>query len=378
MMAGQDEHWMQRAIRLAERGLFSAAPNPRVGCTIVKSGVEIGSGWHPGTGEPHAEVFALREAGKAARGATAYVNLEPCSHFGRTPPCADALLEAGVARVVVGHIDPNPQVAGQGIERLRAAGVAVTVGVLEEACDALNKGFFKRMQQGVPWVRVKIAHSLDGRTAMASGESQWITGEEARADVQYWRARSCAVLTGADTLLHDQARLKVRRDLLVRRWPEHPPVENPLRILIDSQLRVSPDHPFFSDLSDVMVCTSADQEGDALAALHHRGIPVLCLPRRGDHLDLNELLQALGERGINELMVESGPRLSGAFIQQQLVDELVLYCAPRWLGSKGLPVVDLPLTRMAKSVLLDVQDQRQFGADWRIIAVPEYTTESAL
>ncbi|TGG90378.1 bifunctional diaminohydroxyphosphoribosylaminopyrimidine deaminase/5-amino-6-(5-phosphoribosylamino)uracil reductase RibD [Natronospirillum operosum] len=368
---------MQRALRLAEKGLFTAAPNPRVGCSIVKGGVEIGAGWHPGVGEPHAEVFALREAGTAARGATAYVNLEPCSHFGRTPPCADALVAAQVARVVVGNIDPDPRVAGRGVEKLRAAGIEVITEVLAEACDALNQGFFKRMHTGRPLVRLKIAHSLDGRTAMASGESQWITGEAARADVQYWRARSCVVLTGADTLLHDQARLKVRPDLLKRRWPDHPPLQGPKRVVVDSQLRVPPDHPFYADVSDVLVCTAADQSGPVLEALTHRGIQVISLPRRGEHLDLDELLLALGERGVNEVLVETGPRLSGAFIRQHLIDEVVLYMAPRWLGSRGLPVVDLPLDQMADSLGLQIREQRQFGSDWRIIAVPEKHSASA-
>ena len=371
MTRGTDNRWMQRAIRLAEQGLFSARPNPRVGCTIVKSGVELGAGWHPGTGEPHAEVFALREAGTAARGATAYVNLEPCSHFGRTPPCADALIESGVARVVVGNVDPNPLVSGQGIERLRQAGLEVVTDVLAAESDALNIGFFKRMRTGLPLVRLKIAHSLDGRTAMADGASQWITSEASRADVQYWRARSCAVLTGADTLLHDQSKLKVRHDLLKRRWPGHPPVQWPLRIVIDSQLRVPADHPFYADASDVMVLTAGDRSGPRLQELLHRGIPVISLPRKGDHLDLAAVLEALGERGINELMVECGPTLGGAFTRQGLVDEFLLYIAPKWLGSAGRPVSELPFSNMDEAVNMEILDQRQFGGDWRIIAAPK-------
>lgn len=367
--AGADQHWMQQALHLAAQGLFCASPNPRVGCVIVKSGQAVGSGWHPGTGEPHAEVYALRDAGDAARGATAYVNLEPCSHHGRTPPCADALIDAGVARVVVANTDPNPKVSGTGLERLRKAGIEVLNGVLWEQGEALNRGFFKRMRQGRPWVSLKLAHSLDGRTAMASGESQWITGQAARADVQYWRARSCAVLTGADTLLHDQSRLQVREDLLVQRWPDYPPLGTTRRLVIDSHLRVPANHPFFAQTEDACVVCGDDSPQAALQPFRDAGIQIEPISRGHDgHLQLDALLDTLGRQGVNELLVECGPTLAGAWIQAGLVDECILYCAPIWLGSEGRPVAELPYTRMNEALPLKVLEQRQFGDDWRIIA----------
>ncbi len=372
MTRPNDAAWMQRTVRLAAQGQFRARPNPRVGCSIVKAGVEIGAGWHPGAGQPHAEVYALREAGSAARGATAYINLEPCSHYGRTPPCADALIEAGIRRVVIGHIDPNPLVAGKGVKKLQDAGIDVVTGVLEEECDALNRGFFQRMDTGRPRVRCKIAQSLDGRTAMGSGESQWITGEAARADVQYWRATSDAVVTGADTLLVDQARLRVRPDLLARRWPGHPWVKPPVRVLIDSQLRVPPEHPFFSEPTETMVMTAEDAPSEARGALNAIGVDVVSVARGADsnHLDLESVLTLLGENEFNEVLVEAGPTLSGAFASAGLIDEWILYIAPRLLGSEGLPTVAWPLESLADAPHLRVLDQRQFGPDWRIIAAP--------
>ncbi|WLD57404.1 bifunctional diaminohydroxyphosphoribosylaminopyrimidine deaminase/5-amino-6-(5-phosphoribosylamino)uracil reductase RibD [Salinispirillum sp. LH 10-3-1] len=366
--AAADIIWMQRALHLAERGLFSTTPNPRVGCVLVKDGQSVGEGWHPGAGQPHAEVFALNAAGLAATGATAYVTLEPCSHFGRTPPCADALIAAGVARVVVGCEDPNPLVAGAGIARLRAAGIDVTSGVLADQAEGLNLGFMQRMRTGLPWVRAKLAHSIDGRTAMESGESFWITGAPARADVQYWRARSCALITGADTLLMDQARMQVRLDLLAQRWPDHPAVLSPLRGVVDSRLRVPADHPFYA-VDRAMLFTGNGHSVAQLDAYRARGVAVVTCASNGDHLDLLALLRRLVEaHAVNEVMIEAGAELTGAFYRAGLIQELILYCAPRLLGSAGRPLMALPLDTMADAVTLDVLDRRQFGADQRIIA----------
>lgn len=365
----QHERWMQRALQLAEHGLFTATPNPRVGCCIVKNGVEVGAGWHPGAGQPHAEVFALREAGSAAKGATAYINLEPCSHFGRTPPCADALLAANIDRVVMGHIDPNPKVAGQGVARLKAAGVEVLTDVLTASCHALNIGFFKRMETGLPWVRLKIAHSLDGRTAMASGESQWITSAAARADVQAWRARSCVVLSSAQTILQDDARLQVRTDLLAERWPNHPPVGNTRRAVLDQHLRVSVQHAFYScDADSAVLITSDVHSESALAPYRDLGVQILTLPTSANQFAMKEVMQALGHIECNEVLVEAGPQLNAALVRSGCVDELVLYVAPQWLGSSGMPVLDLPLQRLKDALQLKVMEQRQIGPDWRIIA----------
>ena len=363
------ERWMQRALRLAEHGLFTASPNPRVGCCIVKNGVEVGAGWHPGAGEPHAEIFALREAGTAAKQATAYINLEPCSHFGRTPPCADALLAAHVGRVVMGHIDPNPKVAGQGIARLRAAGVEVITDVLPDSCHALNVGFFKRMETGLPWVRLKIAQSLDGRTAMASGESQWITSAAARSDVQLWRARSCVVLSSAQTILHDDARLQVRSAMLAERWPDHPPLGQPRRAVLDQHLRVPASHAFFqTDASSAILISSDCHCEQTLMTYRDSGVTIVTLPCGPDGFDMTAVMQALGELECNEVLVESGPQLSAAMVQSGCVDEVILYVAPRWLGSAGLPVVDMPLQSLQASIPLKILEQRQIGPDWRIIA----------
>lgn len=365
----QHERWMQRALRLAERGLFTTSPNPRVGCSIVKSGVEIGAGWHSGAGQPHAEVFALREAGTAAKGATAYINLEPCSHFGRTPPCADALLAAHISRVVIGHIDPNPMVAGQGIARLQAAGVEVITDVLSHSCHALNVGFFKRMDTGLPWVRLKIAQSLDGRTAMASGASQWITGPSARADVQAWRARSCVVLSSAQTILQDHAHLQVRAPLLAERWPNHPSLGLTRRAVLDQNLRIPVSHSFYTvDPSSALLITSNKHEAQKLAPYRALGMKVISMPTEDVGFDMTEVLRALGQLECNEVLVEAGPKLNAALVQSGCVDEVVLYVAPCWMGSCGLPVVALPLTELHECLQLNVVEQRQFGPDWRIIA----------
>lgn len=364
-----DVHYMARALELARQGLYSTHPNPRVGCVIVRDGQIVGEGWHVRAGEPHAEVHALRQAGELARGATAYVTLEPCSHHGRTPPCADALVNAGVARVVAAMQDPNPQVAGRGLLRLQDAGIAVSSGVLESEARALNKGFIKRMETGLPYVRVKLAMSLDGRTAMASGESQWITGPDARAAVQRLRAQSSVVLTGADTVLIDNARLTVRPDELglapdVTALAAARP---PLRVLIDGRLRVPLSASFFqAGPALVAACAGQDTEN----TYREQGHELLNLPGAAGQVDLQRLLTELGARGANEVLVEAGARLAGAFAQAGLVDEFQIFIAGKFLGSSARPLLDLPLVQMSEALELNITDIRAVGKDWRVIAHP--------
>ena len=365
-----DQAYMAQALRLAEQGLYSAHPNPRVGCVIVAQQQVVGEGWHQRAGEPHAEVHALRQAGKRAQGATAYVTLEPCSHHGLTPPCAEALVQAGVQRVVIAMQDPNPQVAGRGIAHLRGQGIQVDLleGELNTVARRLNCGFVKRMEQNLPFVRLKLAMSLDGRTAMASGESQWITGSAARADVQSLRARSSAIITGAETVITDNARLTVRaaelplsselRDLALSRPP--------LRIVIDGRLRVPTDLAFFT-AGAVLVATY--QEPPANTA----EIEYIQVPELNGHIDLQALLLELAKRGVNELMVEAGPQLAGAFVQAGLVDELYIYMAAMLLGSSAQPLMRLPIDLMADAVHLQITEMRALDRDWRIIAQPVKT-----
>ena len=368
-LAANDARHMARALELARKGVYSTHPNPRVGCVIVRDGETVGEGWHVQAGGPHAEVHALRQAGDRARGATAYVTLEPCSHHGRTPPCADALVAAGVARVVVAMQDPNPQVAGQGLERLRQAGIAVTCPLLATEARALNPGFLKRMEHGQPYIRVKLAMSLDGRTAMASGESQWITGPAARSAVQRLRAQSSAVLTGADSVIADGARMTVRAaelgldaetvELATRRTP--------LRILIDGRLRVPLDAPFFQ-VGPALVVTCADAAAHPQYA--HGGHELLSLCGEDGRVDLPQLSIELARRGINEVLVEAGASLAGAFARQGLVDEYQLFIAAKFMGSTARPLLDWPLERMSEAAPLQIIEMTAVGDDWRVIAVP--------
>lgn len=361
-----DAHYMARALELARKGRYSTHPNPRVGCIIVRDGQVVGEGWHVRAGEPHAEVHALRAAGELARGATAYVTLEPCSHHGRTPPCADALVSAGVTRVVAAMQDPNPEVAGRGLRRLAETGIDTHSGVLEGEARAINKGFLKRMEHGLPYVRVKLAMSLDGRTAMASGESQWITGPAARSAVQRLRAESSVVLTGADTVLADNARLTVRaaelnldaeQTALAMSRP-------PLRVLIDGRLRVPLDAPFFK-AGPALVATCA-----AVEEQYANGPECLIVPGADGQVDLRRLLLELAARGVNEVLVEAGPRLAGAFAQQGLVDEYQIFVAGKFLGSSARPLLDWPLAQMSEAPLLKIIEMRAVGDDWRVTAIP--------
>ena len=365
-----DRSWMSRALMLAERGLYTTEPNPRVGCVLVADGEVVGEGWHVRAGEGHAEVNALAQAGERARGATAYVTLEPCSHFGKTPPCADALIKAGVSRMVAAMQDPNPQVAGNGLQRLREAGIAVECGLLEEQARALNPGFIKRMQQGLPWVRVKLAMSLDGRTAMASGESKWITGPAARADVQRLRARSGAVVSAADSVLLDDSALTVRASELGLPSDEAAAAaeRQPLRVLIDSLRRVPLEQRFFREAGpSLVISTSAEQAADDYLAA---GSELLAVPGADGKVDLQAVLQILAARGCNEVLVEAGAGLSGAFWRAGLVDELIVYMAPRLLGSQARPLMQLPFESMSEAMDVAVTDMRAIGQDWRITARP--------
>lgn len=358
MLFTQDSLWMAKALQLAERGLNSTSPNPRVGCVLVRDDKVVGEGWHQHAGEPHAEVHALRAAGKAARGATAYVTLEPCSHQGRTPPCADALVGAGVTRVVAAMQDPNPQVTGQGIEKLRAAGIEVECGLMEVVARELNIGFYSRMTRGLPWLRSKIAMSLDGRTALNNGMSQWITGAAARQDVQRWRGRSCAVLTGIGTLLADDPQLNVREPQLAMRQP--------LRVVLDSQLQMPLTARILCGGNAVVYTATFDFQ--KMAALEKLGVRVVVLPGVCGRVDLNAMLRDLASSGCNEVLVEAGSILNGALLQAGLVDELLLYVAPQLLGDMARGMAQLgELTMLDQCVELEWLDVRNVGKDLRIV-----------
>jgi diaminohydroxyphosphoribosylaminopyrimidine deaminase/5-amino-6-(5-phosphoribosylamino)uracil reductase len=373
-----DQQWMAEALQLARRGLYSTMPNPRVGCVIVRDGEVIGRGFHERAGEPHAEVYALRDARRqygedAPRGATAYVTLEPCAHHGRTPPCCEALSAAGIARVVCAMRDPNPQVAGKGIEHLQQAGIVAESGVLEAAARELNIGFVSRMERGRPWVRVKLAMSLDGRTAMASGESQWLTGIAARSDVQRLRARSCAVVSGVDTVLADNAALSVRASELNVPFADLIALRQPLRVVLDSKLRLRPPARIFAQPGPLMIATRNDEQ-KKWEAIVEAGAQILHLPASDsspdDRIDLHALMQWLAQQQCNEVLVEAGPTLAGAFLREGLVDRITLYVAPSLLGSNAKPLFDLPLEHMKDQLRLDIRDIRAIGNDWRIDAEP--------
>jgi diaminohydroxyphosphoribosylaminopyrimidine deaminase / 5-amino-6-(5-phosphoribosylamino)uracil reductase len=357
-----DRDAMQRALALAARGLESAHPNPRVGCVIAQGERIVGEGFHERAGEPHAEVFALRAAGTAARGATAYVTLEPCNHHGRTPPCVDALLAAGIARVVYASHDPDPRVDGAGAARLRAAGVSVAGGLLAAEANELNIGFLSRLRRGRPWVRLKLAMSLDGRTALASGESRWLTGAAARADVHAWRARSGAVLTGIGTVLADDPQLTVRREPAAARQP--------LRVVLDSRSRLPIDARLLREPGETLILTAAAGAAAAAARLARPGAVQVesVAADAGGRIDLAAALQRLGGAGINEVWVEAGATLSGALQAAGLVDEWVLYVAPLLLGADARPLLDLPgASTLAAAPRFVTRDVQPVGPDVRIM-----------
>ncbi|MCF8198639.1 MAG: bifunctional diaminohydroxyphosphoribosylaminopyrimidine deaminase/5-amino-6-(5-phosphoribosylamino)uracil reductase RibD [Sulfuritalea sp.] len=373
MSFSSDDHvFMARALQLAQRGLYSTTPNPRVGCVIVKDSRIIGEGWHEKAGMPHAEINALGKVGAGslcvpgrplrgqatAIGATAYVSLEPCNHFGRTPPCTDALIAAGVARVVAAMLDPNPQVAGQGLAKLSAAGTEVASGLLEAEATELNRGFVSRMTRGRPWLRLKVAASLDGKTALNNSVSQWITGPDARRDAHAWRARSCAVLTGIGTIKDDNPRLTVR---------EVPTTRQPLRVVIDSRLETPLDAAVLQG-GNVLIAAARD-DTERAAALRDRGAELVVLPNAQGKVELAALLQELGRRGINEVLAEAGTRLNGSLLSEGCVDELLIYQAPMLLGDSARGMFGLTeLTELAGATRLNIVERRVVGADFRIRA----------
>jgi diaminohydroxyphosphoribosylaminopyrimidine deaminase/5-amino-6-(5-phosphoribosylamino)uracil reductase len=356
---------MARALQLAAQGMYTTDPNPRVGCVLVRDQTVIGEGWHARAGEAHAEVLALREAGAAARGATAYVTLEPCSHVGRTPPCADALISAGISRVLCTTADPNPKVAGAGIDRLAAAGITVEVGLLAERGRALNAGFFSRFERGRPFVRLKLAMSLDGRTAHAGGARRWITGEAARADVQVWRARSSAVLTGSGTVQSDDPRLDVR--LAYGPW-----VRQPLRVVLDTERSCAATANIFRG-GEALIFAAPDAPRPPAETRDEPFVEYVARAPGG--LDLHAVLERLAAREMNEVLVECGARLAGSFLQAGLVDEFVLYIAPTMLGTEAAPLAELACPGgSAAPQSFELTHAQRIGGDVRLILRPKVVT----
>lgn len=367
----QDFQWMAHALRLAEQGLYTTTPNPRVGCVIVKNNQIVGEGAHLKAGEPHAEVFALSQAGLLAKDADIYVTLEPCSHFGKTPPCVQALIAAQPKRVIVAMQDPNPLVAGRGVAAMRTAGIVVSVGVLESQAVALNSGFVARMTRGLPFVRSKIAASLDGRTALKNGKSLWITGEPAREDVQHWRAQSCAIVTGIGTVLADNPSMTVRLNNTKRQ---------PLRIIVDSQLQTPVDCKMLDaamlQQSPILIAYAKDTNS-RLAALTAVGAELIRLPdanplpANSHQVDLRALLATLANRGVNDVLIEAGQGLNGALLNKNLIDEFIFYYAPKLMGADAKAMFAMPeLTDMQQVTDLQILDVRQVGQDIRLRAKP--------
>jgi len=358
MVTAADHEFMEQALELAGRGLYTTTPNPRVGCVIVRDGTIVGAGWHEKAGMPHAEALALRAAGTRTRGSTLYVNLEPCSHHGRTPPCADAIVDSGVARVVAAVQDPNPQVAGAGFSKLRAAGIAVEQGLREAEARELNVGFFARMTRGRPWVRMKIAASLDGRTALANGKSQWITGEAARADGHRWRARACAILTGFGTVRDDDPQLNVRGVDTPRQ---------PLKIVVDSKFETSPSARLLKAGKTLVV--GAVDDAKRVASLKAAGAEVVSIPNESGKVELFKLMEELARRELNEIHVEAGTKLNGSLLQAGVVDELLVYFAPSVIGDSGRGMFHLPeITELSRASALKIREVERVGADLRILA----------
>jgi len=358
MVTAADHEFMGQALELAARGLYTTTPNPRVGCVIARDGVLVGSGWHEKAGLAHAEVLALKEAGDRARGATLYVNLEPCSHHGRTPPCVDAIVAAGIKRVIAAMQDPNPKVAGSGFTRLRAAGIAIEHGLKENEARELNIGFIARMTRSRPWVRMKIAASLDGRTALANGKSQWITGEPARADGHRWRARACAILTGFGTVRDDDPQLNVRGVDTPRQ---------PLKIVVDSKFETSPSARLLKAGKTLVV--GAVNDAKRIASLKGAGAEVAIIANDGGKVELFKLMEELARRELNEIHVEAGTKLNGSLLRAGVVDELLVYLAPRVIGDSGRGMFHLPeLTDLSHTTALKIREVERIGEDLRIVA----------
>jgi len=356
-----DRRFMRRAIELAQKGLFSTDPNPRVGCVIANGDSVIAEGWHEKAGDKHAEIIALEKSKESVSGATCYVTLEPCSHQGRTSPCCDALIQAGIKRLVVGMEDPNPQVCGQGFARLKAAGIEVDVGLMEAECRALNPGFIKRMQTGTPWVTCKMAMSIDGRTAMASGESQWITCEQSRRDIQLLRARSSAIITGSGTITFDNPSMNARQEYFSNTYHQQLPLIQPWRVIMDSQLSVKPDAKTFNLPGRVIWATTRKVD----PAKNNKQLTMLQLPAdQKGKVSADSLLKWLAEEGCNEVMIEAGAKLSGAFINADLVDRLVIYMAPKILGDEARGLLHLPeLEKLSQAKHFNLLSTRMVGTD---------------
>jgi len=364
-----DHQYMSQAIRLAAQGHYTTSPNPRVGCVLVNNDQIVGEGFHLKAGQGHAEVNAIAQAGDLAKGATAYVTLEPCSHFGRTPPCAKGLIDAGVIRVIAAMVDPNPQVSGRGLTMLENAGIETQSGLLEADAQALNLGFIKLMTTGLPFVRCKLAASLDGKTAMANGESQWITSPDARQDVQRLRAQSCAIISGADSILTDNARMTVRWSELgsIKEGYSKSELRQPVRVVIDSKNRLTPDLAFFQASSPIILIRTAIENSHQWP--HFVEQVTVQSSCDGQYADLTSVLKVLAEKGLNDVLLESGMSLAGAFIEQNLVDELVLYQAPKLMGNDGKGLVDMPsITNLSQSKALQINDVSMVGKDLRITA----------
>ena len=358
MFSPDDHRYMAQAFRLAEQGLYSASPNPRVGCVIVREGKVIGQGWHERAGLPHAEINALKLAGKKARGATVYCTLEPCNHYGQTGPCSDALIEAGVARVVAAMRDPNPLVEGGGLEKLKQAGIQTEYGILENEARELNIGFISRMVRGRPWSRMKIAASLDGKTALNNGNSRWITGEPARQDAHRWRARSCAILTGIGTVKDDDPQLTVRHVETPRQ---------PLRVVVDSKLEIPSSARVLQGGNALVFCAVNDKA--RIARLTDAGVKVITLPNQEGKVELGQMMALLAKFEVNEVLVEGGFRLNGSLLKAGLVDELLLYIAPNLLGDKARGMFELPeLSELVGRRELKILDLRMVGRDMRLLA----------
>ena len=373
-MSNQDYSYMADAIKLARKGQYTTHPNPRVGCVIVKNGSIIGKGFHQRAGQPHAEINALRNISDDLnpKDATAYVTLEPCSHTGKTPPCANALIDAGVSRVVIAMQDPNPQVAGKGIQALRDASIEVEVGVLEEQARRLNPGFIKRMETGLPWVRLKLAMSLDGRTAMASGESKWITGSDARQDVQKLRAKADVILTGIGTVLADDPSLNVR--LSAEELDIEGEVFQPKRVILDSQLKTPTSGKLLDSAvqGGELIIATISNDSVAKEALTTLGATIINVKKEASgRLALKEVLQQLAAQETNEIHVEAGATLCGALIQAGLVDEIIIYVAPIFMGADARGLLNLPeLQTMSDKIQLEIKDIRAVGKDWRLTVMP--------
>ena len=362
---------MARALELARRGIYTTMPNPCVGCVIVNDqGNIVGEGWHERAGEAHAEVHALRMAGDKAKGATAYVTLEPCSYYGRTPPCADGLIRAEIRRVVAATLDNNPEVAGRGMSKLTEAGIQTNYGLMSAEAEQLNRGFFKRMGVGRPFVTAKLAMSLDGRTAMSSGESQWITGSDARGEVQKLRAQSCAIITGIGSILHDDSSLTVRASELNLPNAEQLCQRQPLRVVLDSKLETPVTAKVINGAGKCLIVATGDACLERKLQLEQAGADVLIQPHNRGQVDLFSLLQELGRRECNNVLLETGAILAGSMMAEGLIDELILFMAPVLMGSNARPLMNLPLLTMSEKKVMDIIDIRAVGADWKITVKP--------